>query len=266
MNHDELQELLGAYALDAVDGDERALVEAHLTVCARCRAEVEEHREVAALLAHSGSAAPDGLWERIAGSLEEAPPGLRLAPVGDRPPRSPDQTPPVTATGAGDAGDAVVRPLQRRGPSRLMAAALAAAAVLAVVLGIQVRSQDQRIDELQTALQDPMLPAFQTALDDPRSQVFELTSADGQVVLRGALTPDGTGYLRAQGLPRLPGDRTYQLWGAAGDELVSLGVLGTEPGIVVFPAASYSLFAITEEAAPGVVVSANPPVVAGSLS
>ena len=54
MTHDEIQDLLGAYALDAVDDDVRALVEEHIADCARCRAEVQEHREVATLLAHIG--------------------------------------------------------------------------------------------------------------------------------------------------------------------------------------------------------------------
>src|SRR3546814_17505894 len=81
MTHDEVQDLLGAYALDAVDDDERALVEDHLAECPRCRAEVHDHREVAALLAHGGQDAPEGIWDRIVGSLEEAPPALRLAPM-----------------------------------------------------------------------------------------------------------------------------------------------------------------------------------------
>src|SRR5687767_15186390 len=83
MTHDQISELLGAYSLDAVDPDERELVEAHLLTCARCRAEVADHREVASLLAHSGSDAPEGLWDRIAGSLEEAPPALEMPPVAE---------------------------------------------------------------------------------------------------------------------------------------------------------------------------------------
>ena len=74
----EIEELIGAYALDAVDDDERAVVEQHLAVCARCRAELIEHREVAALLAYDGNPAPADLWDRIAESLDEPPPALRL--------------------------------------------------------------------------------------------------------------------------------------------------------------------------------------------
>ena len=84
--HHDLQELLGAFALDAVDDDERDVIEAHLAGCPRCRAEVEGHRETAALLAHSGDRAPDNVWDRIAAALDEAPPALDLARIAPRPP------------------------------------------------------------------------------------------------------------------------------------------------------------------------------------
>jgi anti-sigma factor RsiW len=38
MSHAEASDLLGAYALDAVDGDEFAELEEHLETCPRCRA------------------------------------------------------------------------------------------------------------------------------------------------------------------------------------------------------------------------------------
>src|SRR4051794_36467036 len=78
MNHEQVQALLGAYAIDAVDADEVVAVEAHLEECSRCHAELAEMREVAAFLAHSGGDAPAGLWDRIATSLGENPPPLRL--------------------------------------------------------------------------------------------------------------------------------------------------------------------------------------------
>jgi hypothetical protein len=249
MNHDQIAELLGAYAVDAVEPDEAAVVEAHLATCARCRAEVAEHREVAALLSHSGTDAPEGLWDRIAGTLEAAPPRLDLAPVQDRE--------------VHDLGAARER-RRRRVPSAATVVLSAAAALLIVVLGVQVRDQDRRIDTLQSALADPMTPAFEAAFDDPDSRRFSLTSADGEIVVLGAVTDDGVGFLRANPLPDLDDDRTYQLWGAAGDELVSLGVLGDRPTVVSFRGDRYEAFAITEEDGRGVVRSENDPVVAGT--
>ena len=83
----ELEELIGAYALDAVDPEERDAVERHLAECPRCRMELAGHLEVAALLGNTGAPAPDGVWARIATSLEEPPPALRLslAPIATEP-------------------------------------------------------------------------------------------------------------------------------------------------------------------------------------
>ena len=247
MSHDEVAELLGAYALDAVDADERAAIEAHLSTCARCRAEVAEHREVAALLAHEGGDAPDGLWSRIAGSLDAPPPELRLRPV-----------PPSAAA----------EQAARRSVPRWATAVLAAAAAVLVVLGVTVVRQGDRIDQLEaTATADPLEVAFQAALDDPTTTLVELASPDGSVQLRGAVTADGRGFLRASSLPALDDDRTYQLWGAApSGDLVSLGVLGADPGVVAFDASGFELLAVSEEDLPGVVAPTADPVVAGPLA
>lgn len=250
MKHDEIAELLGAYALDAVDDAERGAVEEHLLVCARCRAEAAEHREVASLLAHSGADAPDGLWDRIVGSLEEAPPDLELAPISELAARREQR----------EAG------ARRWMPSKAGAVVTAAAALLVAVLGLQVVNQGQRIDDLQDALADPLTPASQAAFDDPGSQRVELVSSDGEMKVWVAVTEDGRGFLRTKPLPELADNRTYQLWGAAGDQLISLGVVGDETNVFAFEARGYSAFAITEEVSPGVVQSQNNPVVAGSVT
>ena len=83
MRPQDVEELLGAYALDAVDDDERRIVEDYLATNPRARAEVQQHREVATMLAFTGAPAPEGLWDRIAASIEGQPPqpGPELAKV-----------------------------------------------------------------------------------------------------------------------------------------------------------------------------------------
>ena len=241
MSHDDIAELLGAYALDAVDADESATIEDHLRVCPRCRAEVAAHRETAAFLAHAGADAPPALWDRISGAIDvpaDVVPFVR---------------PPRLGIGAGTKTS--------RWPQAAALIGVAAAAVIAV-LGLQVRAQDQRVDRLaaELAASDGGLGA---AMADPDA-IVELTGANDEqlpVVLDG-----GRAWLQASALPRLDEGRTYQLWGASGDELVSIAVLGRDPGVVSFEVKGYALLAITEEAAPGVVRSANPPLVAGELS
>ncbi len=250
--HDEVAELLGAYALNAVDPDERVLVDAHLDDCPRCLGELQDHVAVAALLGNSGADAPPGVWDRIAATLEEAPPPMRLqldAPGRDA------RVVPITAA--------------RSYPGRRVWAAAAAAAVAVIaLLGVEVVRQDDRIGTLQSALSDEgLMRAANVALADPDAVTANLSSTDGALLASAVLLPDGTGYLLAENMPGLAGDRTYQLWGQTTAGLVSLGLLGADPGeVVAFHAgAPVTALAVTDEEAPGVVQSVNPPVVAGQL-
>lgn len=56
-NHD-LHHLAGAYALDALDAEERRAFEAHYPTCEICKAEVQDFRAIAAALAEGVEAAP----------------------------------------------------------------------------------------------------------------------------------------------------------------------------------------------------------------
>jgi anti-sigma factor RsiW len=235
----DIEALIGAYALDAVEPDERAAVEAHLATCPRCRAELADHLEAASMLAYTGAPAPEGLWDRIASALEEPPPAMRLEVVG-QPGRA--------------------RP--RRSRRSLVLAGLAAAAVLVIAaLSLQVLHQGGQIDRLssQTALRR----AADQALDDPTSQKLTLASPTGAKSSAIAVLSDtGTGYIMATDLPTLPKDRTYQLWAITPTQVVSLGLLGTDPHLNAFPAhGKITGLAVTNEVAGGVTQSARAPVI-----
>ncbi len=66
LGHGEVEELLGAYALDAVDADERVAVERHLASCCWCALEVDLHREAATLLVPGSPTPPLAVRQRIA--------------------------------------------------------------------------------------------------------------------------------------------------------------------------------------------------------
>jgi len=252
LTHEEIQELLGAYALDAVEPDEAEAIDHHLEGCPRCRAEVEGHREVASMLGNSGGDAPDGLWDRIASQLEETPPPMRLdLPEG-----------PATVT--------PLAPRRRERTNRVITAALGAAAALAIaVLGAQVVDQQQQLDDMESAVGEATLQAAANrAFDDPDALKVQLQSPDGEVTARAVVLPDGSGFLVAHELPQLDADRTYQLWGDTGTgSLVSLGLLGDDPAVVAFEAGTdLDALAVTDEEAGGVVRSQNPAVIAGSVA
>jgi hypothetical protein len=242
MNDDDarphVEDLLGAYSLDALDTDERELVERHLAGCPACQAEVGRHQELAALLAPE-SAPPAVVWDGIAAALEESPPPLKLAPV---------------------------VPLASRSRSvRLLAALTAVAAAAIAVLGVRLVEQERRLARMQTAMaEDDLQGAALAALANPAVTKVELRSADGPAAAQVALLPDGRGYLLADGLPGLAADRTYQLWALVDGRRISAGTLGVEPKVAAFHVSGpVTGFAVTEEQAPGVVASNNPPILIG---
>ena len=68
---DDLDDLLGAYALDAVNEDERKLIEAYLLRSPTARAEVQRHHEVAAAISTNPGETPAPLWLRIEAILND---------------------------------------------------------------------------------------------------------------------------------------------------------------------------------------------------
>jgi anti-sigma factor RsiW len=253
VNHDEITELLGAYALDALEPAERQAVDRHLEGCPGCRAEVATHREVAGLLTPGWGRPPAGLWDRIARSIEEVPPPLDLASV--------------RAAKAAQAPEAARAP--RRGPGLAVAAMVAVAAV-AVIGFLGVRLVDDRDDRTADVARgthvEQLERSAEAALADPRGRTVELASSDGSRTARAVVLPDGTGYLVDADLPTLTAERTYQLWAVVGTSRISVGVLGPDPGTVPFKmGGDVSALAITEETAGGVETTRRDPVVLGRI-
>ena len=247
MTHLDVQESLGVYALNAVDKDERELIERHLGVCAECSAEVAEHREVAAMLSATENSAPLGAWTGIAEQLTWRDRAAKTA--------------------------SNVVPLKRRWLRPVAVAAalvvLGAAAIVQSVRlnGVQddLRTEQETVAALSDELASPQLSRVaSSALGDPASQLVSLGSQETSANAIIVLMPDGTGYLTQHTLEPLPADRTYQLWAIVDGQVISAGVLGSDPGVVPFhiDVEGFEGFAITEEVVGGVVASENQPVVA----
>lgn len=167
-----VHELTAAYALDALDDNERRTFEEHLSGCARCREELADLSQTAALLAHGAPAAtpPPALRERIL--LE-----------------------------ARRDGGATVIPFPRRTRVVLGVAGVvtAAAAVIAIAFGVQSASLSRDLDEAQEAV---------SVLGDPAARTIPLRGADGRLVVNS----EGAAALVVQGLRPAPEGKTYELW------------------------------------------------------
>jgi len=243
MTDDELGDLLGAYALDAVDDDERALVEDYLRSNPRAAAEVAEHREVATMLAFTGMDAPEDVWSRISAYIDAETPeprGELAKVVALAPPELGARVEPGTA--------------RRRGPVQawLIGAAAAAALLLAGAAVLTTRDPGPT---------DHLADAYAQALSADDSTQTSLVAEGSDAVASGVITSTRNGYLDASGLPALADDMTYQLWGVIAEtgDVVSIGILGSDPGLEAFTVRSkVDALAITIESEPGVISDGNP--------
>ncbi len=204
----EVRDLLPAWALDAVDDDERARVETAI------------RRDAA--LAHEARALVEPA-ARIGTPRAEPPPArLRarvLAAARDTPQRPPVARPAVAPRGSS--------PAARRRSRAAIGVAAGAVATMAViapsVLAVQQAGRAQR-SELQLA-------TVTEALGRPGAEVLtgELEGGGSAVAV---LTERGAVFV-ARGLPGLADALAYQLWITADGEPRSAGVLDVAGGFVL---------------------------------
>ena len=212
--HTSSHELVGAYALHALDDPERASFERHLDTCSRCTTELIELRQATAAMAAAQSTEPPAhLREDVLQQIGDTPQeGLRLRHRAR--PRAPTARRPVP-----------VRELIGRHVPQL---ALAAAALIAVVvLGVNVLpSPASPIDEIRTAAEAGDTAAVDRLLEEFEDElVVNDATTDAGVDARLVRGDDGT-VLITDGLPELPADRVYQAWLIDGDGAHPGGLLG----------------------------------------
>jgi anti-sigma-K factor RskA len=221
MTHQELSDLAASYALDALDGEERAAVEAHLAGCEACRAEVASYREVTTLLALAvpPSPPPDALAVRerlLARVRQEQPP----APAA----RAPARVLPAT---------------RARRPWATYAGWMAAAASLAFAVATGAAYRRERAERArlvsalataraEIALRDSTVAAFL----GPEVHVVSLSVADRKPSMRVFWNHTRDVFIiTAHDLPKAPPGKTYQLWAMAkGKAPVSMGTFDTDAG------------------------------------
>ncbi|UDY34068.1 anti-sigma factor [Dermatobacter hominis] len=231
MGGDEMDEdthtLAAAYALDALDPEERRRFEAHYPDCETCRAEVEGYRRTAARL---GALAPAPLPEDLrARVLDEVGRTRQLPPAVA--PRHADPTAP------------------RPGAPRWVRPVLAVAAVVAALAlagGLFAwRSDGGAPGQTELAQVLGASDATTVRLQGAAGTLRVVYSEDmGKAMVVGSDLPD-------------PGDgRTYQLWSVSGDTVRSAGIFdpsgsGSVDQAVELPDDDVDLWGVTNEPAGG---------------
>jgi hypothetical protein len=245
LSRKDLDALLGAHALDAVDPGEREQLDRYLAENPVARAEVDETREVISLLVDLDEDSP-ALWSRIEEEISGRPDATNVHPI-------------------------TAAPKATRSPFRRRALALVAASA-ALVVGVFVVGElredgGSRVADRRTQV----LAAADQARGDPAAREAVLADLDGAVRANVVYLPDGTGYVVDTTLERLPQGRTYQLWAMiddpTGPTAVSAGVLGRDIAVAAFRVdAPVRGFAISTERAPGALAPHEPLAAQGSLA
>lgn len=185
--NDDIHDLSGAYALDALDDLERARFETHLARCPTCQDDVAGFRAAAG---HLGRAVSEPPPAAVRGNVLAAIAEIRQERPGAPVPRS-------------------------RRPSRWVTAAvgLAAAAIIGVLTVQLVNVRDERNEARDLA----------AVIAAPDAAIMEL---HGEVGAGRMVWSPGLGRtaIILDGLPDVPDDRGYQLWFVVGGEQIPADV------------------------------------------
>ncbi len=281
LTHDEAQELLGAYAVHALDPDESVQVEAHLATCDECSEELEHLFEASAALGMTELEAPStDLWDRIkldvrlhANSTVSTSEASTAGVTEAAGVTSAAGVTPAGATSAGtQAGTQLPSPQvaevirldaqrehrrERSSRWKIAAASAAAAAAIAVPATLLVGSGSPT----------SIAALAKTAAKQSGSRTITLNDATGHPMAQAVLTATGQGYVRDAKLPELPEGQTYQLWFIDNGVPVSSGLLGRSPKVSAFGArVDVDAIAISVEPASGSVAPSTTPIAVGELS
>jgi anti-sigma-K factor RskA len=241
-SHDQLAPLASAYALGALDPDERRSFESHAAECDICTAEVHAFSGVVAALATSVPqvAPPPELRDRVVAAVREA---SMMPAVGST---------SVTPVAFGDRTSRITDRKSRITRDRSVLVWLPYAALLAVTVGLGGYSLSlrARVTDLEVRLADATSRTLLAtrAMDDAQrvalrtqSTVDVLTAPDvARIDLAGQPTAPSAQaralwsrqrgmVFTASNLPQLPEGRVYQVWVVTADARISAGLIMPDP-------------------------------------
>ncbi|AZM51281.1 anti-sigma factor [Streptomyces sp. WAC 01529] len=184
----------GAYALDALDDDERDTFEAHLATCAECRQEVAEFVSTAGRLALAvGSAPPPALKHSVL---------RQISRVRQEPPRVVRESTVVQAPQGSPQGSLWLR--------RLALAACLVAASLGGVATWQHQEARQAREQAHRAEASADQVAEVLAAGDARTHTASLPGGARGVVVTSA--SQNRAVFSVSGLDAPPEGKVYELW------------------------------------------------------
>ncbi len=224
----EIHTLAGAYALHALDDDERVLFEAHLAECPACDQEVRELEATAARLGGLlRELPPPDLKARVLAQIDAT---RQHPPVG---PPAPPLTVPLTALpaptvmAAPAVSTAPAAPTPSRSTERLLRLLAPAAAVLAIAvvgLGVMVVNLNVRMGELEPGIAETT-PAEASVAALLGAHDLDIVTVDEAPRPRGAgenppgasarvmVSPSlGAAVFLAAGMDPAPHEHAYSLW------------------------------------------------------
>jgi anti-sigma-K factor RskA len=274
VSHADVQGMLGAYAVHALDPDEIDRIENHVASCDSCTVEVERLFEAAAAFGMAQVVTPTtDLWERIAAEVRLKPRDqFDASALSAADPRVIQRVVQLdnerdSRRGAQDRlrsnEENSSIPTMNPRPVRwswkvVLGSAAAAIAVVVPITTIIARSSvpSTSIAALATAASKQAGSTTTALLDSAKARV-------GDVVI----TKSGQGYVRVTQLAGLGNDQTYQLWTLDNGKPISAGLLGSEPTVVAFGArGDVDAFAISVEPRTGSVAPTATPIAIGSVA
>jgi anti-sigma-K factor RskA len=250
---DEVRELLPLLALNALDVDERDVLDDHLAGCSDCLEELAGYSETAAALAMALPQSDPS--PAVKGHVLSEARRARLIPAGATAPQTP--APPMWR------GERVSR--WRMSMTSLVAsiALLLAAGSTAWALNLRAEldAQNARIATLSERANNYARVTAVLQAADTQIRVLQSTSGTPETFGRVYIDPDTSeGMLMVRNLPPLPQGRVYQLWVAGADgQRQSAGLLtwtdkaGNGYSLIRCPdtLSRWQSFGVTEEPAGG---------------
>ena len=240
-DHGTYEELLGAYALNALGEDENALMDTHLESCKACQADLSSLLETLVEIApQNPNYDSEPLWAKIEAAISQA-----------------------------TTRDGKVIPLRRRSQIHFPRISTAAASVVIiaafVATGSSLYNSNSKANVVTSIskLQGQIIATIEKA---PGHRNVQLISTDGKYHISLVISSTGLGYITSSNLPTLSSAKTYQLWGIKKTGMVSIGILGPagkEAQFLIPKNANFAELAISLEPSGGSSAPTTAPIVSG---